>query len=169
TPQADRIAAGLGADLVAVVARYADRSRATESAALRVGVDRVRARFGAWYEMFPRSAGPDPTRSGTFREASSEIPRIADMGFDVLYLPPIHPIGTSFRKGRNNALAAAPGDPGSPWAIGSPAGGHTAIDPGLGTVDDFDAFRREAERLGLEIAPDLACPCSPDPPPAPPH
>ncbi|HMF93222.1 MAG TPA: alpha-1,4-glucan--maltose-1-phosphate maltosyltransferase [Vicinamibacterales bacterium] len=164
TPQADRLAAALGGDLAAIVTRYTDRSRATESAVFRVWVDRMRARFGAWYEMFPRSAGPDPTRSGTFREACAEIPRVADMGFDVLYLPPIHPIGTSFRKGRNNALVAAPEDPGSPWAIGSRAGGHTAIDPGLGTLDDFDAFRREAERLGLEIALDLAWQCSPDHP-----
>jgi starch synthase (maltosyl-transferring) len=164
TPQADRVAAALGDDLAATMAAYTDRSRATVSAARRVWIDRIRARFGAWYEMFPRSAGPDPARSGTFGEACAQLPRIADMGFDVLYLPPIHPIGTSFRKGRNNALRAAPGDPGSPWAIGSPVGGHTAVDPGLGTLDDFDAFRCEAERLDLEVALDLAWQCSPDHP-----
>jgi starch synthase (maltosyl-transferring) len=146
------------------VARHPDRAGATYTEARRVWVDRERARFGAWYEMFPRSAGPDPDRSGTFAQAAARLPYIADLGFDVVYLPPIHPIGTSFRKGRNNALAAAPDDPGSPWAIGSPAGGHTAIDPGLGTFDDFHAFRDEAERLGLEIALDLAWQCSPDHP-----
>jgi starch synthase (maltosyl-transferring) len=114
--------------------------------------------------MFPRSAGPDPTRSGTFQEAQALLPRIADLGFDVLYLPPIHPIGTSFRKGRNNSITPGPGDPGSPWAIGSAAGGHTAVDPGLGTLDDFRAFREAAERLGLEVALDLAWQCSPDHP-----
>src|SRR5258706_9050300 len=143
---------------------HADRSRATESAPRRVWVDRVRARAGAWYEMFPRSTGPDANRSGTLREASAELPRIADLGFDVVYLPPIHPIGTSFRKGRNNALAAGAGDPGSPWAIGSAAGGHPAVEPGLGTLADFDRFRAEAERLDLEVAVDLAFQCSPDHP-----
>ncbi len=141
-----------------------DRSRATEAPVRRVWVDRRRAAFGAWYEMFPRSAGPDAGRSGTFDEAAAELPRIADMGFDILYLPPIHPIGERFRKGRNNALAAASDDPGSPWAIGSKAGGHTAVDPGLGTLEDFDRFRAEAERLGLEVALDLAWQTSPDHP-----
>jgi starch synthase (maltosyl-transferring) len=136
----------------------------TISPPLRVWVDRERARFGAWYEMFPRSAGPDPTRSGTFDEARALLPGIADLGFDVLYLPPIHPIGTSFRKGPNNRLQAQPGDPGSPWAIGSSEGGHTAVEPGLGTLADFNRFRQEAERLGMEIALDLAWQCSPDHP-----
>jgi starch synthase (maltosyl-transferring) len=163
-PLADRMETALDDELAALMAVYADRSRATSSPVLRVWVDRERARFGTWYEMFPRSAGPDATRSGTFREAAGELPRIADLGFDVVYLPPIHPIGTSFRKGRNNALVAAPDDPGSPWAIGSPEGGHAAIEPGLGTFDDFEWFRGEAERLGLEIALDLAFQCSPDHP-----
>src|SRR6266496_3731502 len=114
--------------------------------------------------MFPRSAGPDPNRSATFREARSALPRIADLGFDVVYLPPIHPIGTSFRKGRNNSVIVEPGDPGSPWAIGSETGGHTAVEPGLGTLDAFEMFRGEAERLGLEVALDLAWQCSPDHP-----
>ncbi len=141
-----------------------DRSRASESSIRRVWVDRPRAAFGAWYEMFPRSAGPDSQRSGTFAEAAAELPRIADLGFDVLYLPPIHPIGKSFRKGRNNALIADTADLGSPWAIGSEAGGHTAVDPGLGTLEDFDFFRAAAERLGLEIALDVAWQTSPDHP-----
>ena len=164
TPSEDRLAVALGEELAAAMAAATDRSRATASPRRRVWVDRVRARFGAWYEMFPRSAGADPARSGTFQEAAALLPRIADLGFDVVYLPPVHPIGTSFRKGRNNALAAGPADPGSPWAIGSAAGGHTAVDPGLGTLEDFAAFVREAERLRLEVALDLAWQCSPDHP-----
>ncbi len=164
TPTDERVALAWRADLADAMARHADRSRATISPPWRVWVDRARARFGAWYEMFPRSSGPSATRSGTLREAAADLVRIADMGFDVVYLPPVHPIGHSFRKGRNNALTAGPDDPGSPWAIGSEAGGHTAVDPGLGTVDDFVAFRCEAERLGLEVALDLAWQCSPDHP-----
>jgi starch synthase (maltosyl-transferring) len=164
TPLDERISAGLDDELAAMMFVYADRRWATQSASLRAWVDGERARFGAWYEMFPRSEGPDPSRSGTFREACARLSAIADMGFDVLYLPPIHPIGRSFRKGRNNTLVAAPDDPGSPWAIGSEAGGHEAIEPGLGTLEDFEAFRAEAERLGLEIALDLAWQCSPDHP-----
>jgi starch synthase (maltosyl-transferring) len=160
----ERLQLALDDELLGRMNAYADRSRATTSATLRVWVDRERARFGAWYEMFPRSAGPDPNRSGTFAEAAVELPRIADLGFDVVYLPPIHPIGRSFRKGRNNSLVAAPGDPGSPWAIGSAVGGHTAVEPGLGTLEDFDAFRTASERLGLEVALDLAWQCSSDHP-----
>jgi starch synthase (maltosyl-transferring) len=132
--------------------------------ALRVIVERERARFGAWYEMFPRSAGTDPSRSATFREAEARLPYVAAMGFDVLYLPPIHPIGSSFRKGRNNALKAGPRDPGSPWAIGSTEGGHKEVEPGLGTLEDFDAFVRAAAANGLEIALDIAFQASPDHP-----
>jgi starch synthase (maltosyl-transferring) len=164
TPAADRVAAALDDELAEVMAKHADRSRATASPPRRVWVDRERARFAAWYEMFPRSAGPDPHRSGTFRDACADLARIADLGFDIVYLPPIHPIGISFRKGRNNTLAPSPDDPGSPWAIGSAAGGHTAVEPGLGAIDDFVAFREEAERLGMEIALDLAWQCSPDHP-----
>ncbi len=131
---------------------------------LRVAVDRERARFGAWYEMFPRSAGSDPARGATFREAEARLAYVASMGFDVLYLPPIHPIGRSFRKGRNNALTAAPGDPGSPWAIGSDGGGHTAVEPALGTLDDFAHFVKAAAGHGLEIALDIAFQASPDHP-----
>ncbi|MDC4223828.1 MAG: alpha-1,4-glucan--maltose-1-phosphate maltosyltransferase [Candidatus Manganitrophus sp.] len=164
-PQNERIAIALDEALADRIARYPDRSRATRyDRVLEVTVDRVRARFGAWYEMFPRSAGPDPARSGTFREAESRLPEIASMGFDVLYLPPIHPIGKSFRKGPNNALVAGPNDPGSPWAIGSEAGGHKAVDPGLGTLDDFRRFVEAARRQGLETALDIAFQCSPDHP-----
>jgi starch synthase (maltosyl-transferring) len=159
-----RVAVGLNRDLATLMDLYPDRSRATMSAPVNVWVDRERARFSAWYEMFPRSAGPDRRRSGTFAEAAAMLPRIADLGFDVLYLPPIHPIGRRHRKGRNNAPVAAAGDPGSPWAIGSEDGGHTAVDPALGTLDDFIMFRLEAERLGLEVALDLAWQCSPDHP-----
>jgi starch synthase (maltosyl-transferring) len=143
----------------------ADRRTATRyGRVLRVAVDRERARFGAWYEMFPRSAGTDPSRSATFDEAAARLPYIASMGFDVVYLPPIHPIGRSFRKGRNNSLTAAPGDPGSPWAIGSAEGGHTAVEPGLGTLDDFERFVAAAARHDLEIALDIAFQASPDHP-----
>ena len=159
-----RVTVALAGELGIVMDVYADRSRATTTASLRVWVDRERARFGAWYEMFPRSTGTGPDRGGSFRDASAALAAIADLGFDVVYLPPIHPIGHRFRKGRNNSLTAAPDDPGSPWAIGSEEGGHTAIDPGLGTFEDFAAFRRSAERAGLEIALDLAWQCSPDHP-----
>ena len=161
---ANRVALALDDQLERLMAAYPDRSRATTSEVQRIWVDRERARFGSWYEMFPRSATPDPTRSATFREAAASLARIADLGFDIVYLPPVHPIGRSFRKGRNNTLEAGPNDPGSPWAIGSQAGGHTAIEPGLGTIEDFDAFRGEAERLGLEVALDLAWQASPDHP-----
>ncbi|MFN8059946.1 MAG: alpha-1,4-glucan--maltose-1-phosphate maltosyltransferase [Vicinamibacterales bacterium] len=157
--------AGLDDRLLDAMARHADSSTASSyGRVLRVAVDRERARFGAWYEMFPRSWGPSPGRSATFREAAAHLPNVAALGFDVVYLPPIHPIGTSFRKGRGNSLIAQPGDPGSPWAIGSVDGGHMAVEPGLGTLDDFDAFVDAAHRVGLEVALDLAFQCSPDHP-----
>lgn len=131
---------------------------------LTVIVERARARFGAWYEMFPRSAGTDPSRGATLQEAAARLADIASMGFDVLYLPPIHPIGRSFRKGPNNSLTPGPADPGSPWAIGSDEGGHTAIEPELGTLDDFSAFVRAAAGHGLEVALDIAFQASPDHP-----
>ena len=129
-----------------------------------VVVDRERARFGAWYELFVRSQGTHPTRSGTFRDAERRLPDIQRLGFDVVYLAPIHPIGRTDRKGANNRLGAAPDDPGSPWAIGSDAGGHTAIEPSIGTLEDFDRFVRAADALGMEIALDFAIQCSPDHP-----
>jgi starch synthase (maltosyl-transferring) len=165
TDAATRVAGALAEDLKALMARYDDRSRATRGdRPFLVMVERERARFGAWYEMFPRSAGTDPSRSATFDEAAAQLPYVAAMGFDVLYLPPVHPIGSSFRKGRNNSLTPAPGDPGSPWAIGAAEGGHKAIEPGLGTLEDFDRFVKAAERHGLEIALDIAFQASPDHP-----
>ncbi len=146
-------------------AQFADRRDAVRyDRILEVVCDRAVARFGAWYEMFPRSAGTDPARSATFAQAELRLTDIAAMGFDVVYLPPIHPIGYAHRKGRNNALEAAPGDPGSPWAIGNADGGHTAIDPGLGTLDDFRRFVATARNLGLEVALDYALQTSPDHP-----
>jgi len=160
-----RVAAALSEDLAAVMAAHPDRRRATRfDRVLEVLVERERARYGAWYEMFPRSAGTDPSRSATFNEAAGMLPYVSSMGFDVLYLPPIHPIGRSFRKGPNNSLTPQPGDPGSPWAIGSDEGGHTAVEPGLGTIDDFDRFVTAAARHGLEIALDIAFQASPDHP-----
>jgi starch synthase (maltosyl-transferring) len=160
----ERVAGALDADLQRAMAERPDRSRSTRYRILQVIVDPPRARFGAWYEMFPRSATPDPSRSATFAEAEAMLPYVAGMGFDVLYLPPIHPIGTSFRKGRNNSLEASADDPGSPWAIGAEAGGHKAVEAGLGTLADFDRFVAEAKRHGLEVALDLAYQASPDHP-----
>ena len=162
---APRIAAALSDELATFMATRPDRGQATRyDRCLPVVVDRERARFGAWYEMFPRSAGTDPSRSATFSEAADMLPYVASMGFDVLYLPPIHPIGRSFRKGPNNTLAAGPNDPGSPWAIGSDEGVHTAVEPVLGTIEDFDAFVDAAAGQCLEIALDIAFQVSPDHP-----
>jgi starch synthase (maltosyl-transferring) len=164
-PAERRVAVALDAALQHAMTRRADRRGSTRyDRVLEALVEPVRARCGAWYEMFPRSAGTDPTRSATFDEAVGRLSYIAGMGFDVLYLPPIHPIGTSFRKGPNNTLGAGAGDPGSTWAIGSEAGGHKAVEPGLGTIDDFDRFVKAARRHGLEIALDLAYQASPDHP-----
>jgi starch synthase (maltosyl-transferring) len=149
---------------VALLRRTADRETATRSGPWRLSVERELAGFSAWYEMFPRSEGAQPPRSGTFRTAAARLPAIAAMGFDVVYLPPIHPIGHSFRKGPNNATESAPGDVGSPWAIGAAEGGHTAVHPDLGTLDDFGLFVAEAGRQGLEVALDYALQCSPDHP-----
>jgi starch synthase (maltosyl-transferring) len=132
--------------------------------ALPVRVDRERARFGAWYEIFPRSQGKNPGQGSTFREAMWRIPEIRAMEFDVLYLCPIHPIGHTNRKGKNNTLVAGPDDVGSPWAIGNADGGHDAINPDLGTIEDFDAFVAATREAGMEIALDIAIQCSPDHP-----
>jgi starch synthase (maltosyl-transferring) len=142
----------------------ADRSQATVAGPFPLFVDRELAAFSAWYEMFPRSEGATAARSGTLCSAALRLRDIAGMGFDVVYLPPIHPIGVSHRKGANNSLERGPNDPGSPWAIGSAAGGHTTVHPDLGTIDDFDAFLAEAHRHGLEVALDYALQCSPDHP-----
>jgi starch synthase (maltosyl-transferring) len=129
-----------------------------------VEVERKKALFSSWYEFFPRSASREPGRHGTFKDARKRLPRVAEMGFDVVYFPPIHPIGKKNRKGLNNAVTAQPGDPGSCWAIGSDEGGHKAIHPELGTLDDFKALLKAAEKLDIEIALDIAFQCAPDHP-----
>jgi starch synthase (maltosyl-transferring) len=131
---------------------------------LAVVVDRERARFGAWYELFPRSCSTVPGKHGTFKDVEQRLEYVASMGFDVLYLPPIHPIGISFRKGRNNSVTAGPNDPGSPWAIGSALGGHKAIHPELGTLEDFHHLIQAAAQYGIELALDIAFQCAPDHP-----
>jgi len=131
---------------------------------LPIMVDRLRARFGAWYELFPRSTAAQPGKHGTFADVEARLPYVAAMGFDVLYLPPVHPIGWQFRKGPNNTVLAQPGDPGSPWAIGSAEGGHKAIHPELGTLDDFRRLVQRAKDHGLEIALDIAFQASADHP-----
>ncbi len=156
--------AGTLARLDATMAAWPDRTDATRSEPFPLDVDRPRAACSAWYELFPRSASPDPSRPGTLRDVVDRLDYVAALGFDVLYLPPIHPVGTTNRKGRNNATTARPGEPGSPWAIGSEAGGHTAVDPALGTVDDFVALVAAARDRGIEVALDLAFQCSPDHP-----
>jgi starch synthase (maltosyl-transferring) len=162
---ADRRDCALGDELATLMASYPDRRLATSyDRELVVVVDRERARFSTWYEMFPRSAAPEPGRHGTFRDCEAWLPRIAQMGFDVLYFPPIHPIGRARRKGPNNALAAAPDDVGSPWAIGSAEGGHKAVHPALGTLEDFRRLVAAARSQGLEIALDIAYQCAPDHP-----
>jgi starch synthase (maltosyl-transferring) len=160
-----RVQAALDPALADVMARHADRNRSTTYAPiLTVYVERERARFGAWYELFPRSTATEPGRHGTFRDLEERLPYVAGMGFDVLYLPPIQPVGRSFRKGSNNSLTAGPNDPGSPWGIGSAEGGHTAVHPDLGTLADFDHLMAAAHDHGLEIALDIAFQCSPDHP-----
>ncbi|WRZ43801.1 alpha-1,4-glucan--maltose-1-phosphate maltosyltransferase [Streptomyces sp. NBC_00151] len=165
-PPAERFAAALTPEVAATLAEHPLRERLTPSLPLPLLVERERALYGAWYEFFPRSEGGqvDPPVHGTFRTAAERLPAIAEMGFDVVYLPPVHPIGATYRKGPDNTLSAGPEDVGVPWAIGSPEGGHDAIHPDLGTLDDFDAFVRRAGSLGLEIALDFALQCSPDHP-----
>lgn len=148
-----------------IMERYADRRFAvTYPEELEVAVDREKARFSSWYEMFPRSCAPRPGQHGTFRDCEAWLPYVAEMGFDILYLPPIHPIGHTNRKGKNNTLTAAPDDPGTPWAIGAEEGGHKAIHPQLGTLQDFHRLMRKAQEYGIEVALDMAFQCSPDHP-----
>ncbi|OFW26834.1 MAG: alpha-1,4-glucan--maltose-1-phosphate maltosyltransferase [Acidobacteria bacterium RIFCSPLOWO2_02_FULL_59_13] len=154
----------LDEELAALAARYPDRCCATRYQELPVTVDRVRARFGSWYEVFPRSCAPEPGRHGTFRDLEGRLESIAAMGFDVLYLPPIHPIGRQFRKGKNNVTDPSSDDVGSPWAIGSGEGGYKSIHPDLGTLENFRNLVRRAKQHGLEIALDIAYQCSPDHP-----
>ena len=153
----DRLALAEHPSLVELLWAHPLRELVTASARTPIRVDRTRATFCAWYELFPRSYGG-------LKAAAKDLPRVAAMGFDVVYLPPVHPIGTAFRKGPNNTLDAGPDDPGSPWAIGSKQGGHDAIDPGLGTVKDFAAFVKAAQSNGMEVALDLALQCAPDHP-----
>ena len=160
-----KLAAAMSDDLLQLVERYPDRSAETRyDKELAVVVDREKARFSAWYEMFPRSSAAKPGAHGTFKDCEGLLPYVASMGFDTLYLPPIHPIGYTHRKGKNNSIIAAADDPGSPWAIGSLEGGHESIHPQLGKLEDFRSFVVKAESLGLEVALDLAYQCSPDHP-----
>ncbi|HLY65067.1 MAG TPA: maltotransferase domain-containing protein, partial [Chloroflexota bacterium] len=155
----------LSDEVAAFMATHPDRSHSTVfGPPLELVVERERARFAAWYEMFPRSQGTRVGRGATFREAQARLPDIAAMGFDVVYLPPIHPIGRQHRKGKNNIADAAADDVGSPWAIGDETGGHTTIHPQLGTLDDFLEFQATARDLGLEVALDIAFQCTSDHP-----
>ncbi|WP_367325470.1 alpha-1,4-glucan--maltose-1-phosphate maltosyltransferase [Streptomyces sp. HUAS ZL42] len=163
-PVSWRLAGALTPEVGAVLARYPLRELVTASGTLPLLVERERALYGAWYEFFPRSEGTPERPHGTFRTAARRLAAIAAMGFDVVYLPPIHPIGTTFRKGRNNTLNPTPDDVGVPWAIGSPEGGHDAVHPDLGTLEDFAWFVDRAAQAGLEIALDFALQCSPDHP-----
>lgn len=163
-----RAGAALSPAIADLLDDYPLREFVTRGEQYGIWVDRQEARFSSWYEMFPRSTGGWDAEGrpvhGTFATAAKALPRIARMGFDVVYLPPIHPIGKVHRKGRNNAVTAAPGDVGSPWAIGSDEGGHDAVHPQLGTIDDFDDFVAAARDQGLEVALDLALQCAPDHP-----
>jgi starch synthase (maltosyl-transferring) len=155
----------LADDVAALVAAHPDRRFAvTYERELQVVVEQEKARFSAWYEMFPRSCAPEPGKHGTFTDCEKRLPYVAAMGFDVLYLPPIHPIGRAFRKGKNNALTTTPEDPGSPWAIGAAEGGHKAIHPQLGTLEDFRRLVTKTREYGVELALDLAYQCTPDHP-----
>jgi len=158
----DVASTGEALDLMAQIGLREDESHAEPE--LVILVERARARFGSWYELFVRSETDNPAVPGTFTTATRRLGDIRRMGFDVVYLAPIHPIGTTNRKGPNNKVGAGPNDPGSPWAIGSPHGGHKAVEPALGTIDDFERYVRAAAELGMEIALDLAIQCSPDHP-----
>jgi starch synthase (maltosyl-transferring) len=168
---AARLAAALDPELTRVLTRYPLRELVSASRPSALQVDRERALYGSWYEFFPRSEGAVVDHhghrapvTGTLLTAAERLPAVAAMGFDVVYLPPIHPIGRAYRKGPNNSLDAGPDDVGSPWAIGSPEGGHDAVHPDLGTIEDFDAFVARAAGLGMEVALDFALQCSPDHP-----
>ena len=150
--------------LAALALRHADRSFTASSADYTVLIDPERAGYSTWYEFFPRSTNPEPGRHGTFRDATRHLDYVARLGFDVVYLPPIHPIGLTHRKGRNNRLAAEADDVGSPWAIGNADGGHKSVHPALGTLDDFRRFVERARELGIAVALDIAFQVSPDHP-----
>jgi starch synthase (maltosyl-transferring) len=170
-PDLARLSVATAPEVLALVDRYPVRRMVTRSEPMPLRVERRRAMYGSWYEMFPRSEGAkvDPTGrrppvSGTFSTAAERLPAIAAMGFDIVYLPPVHPIGRTFRKGPNNTLDPGPNDPGVPWAVGSAEGGHDAVHPDLGTLADFDAFVARARKEGLEVALDFALQASPDHP-----
>jgi starch synthase (maltosyl-transferring) len=163
--QSEQVAVARDAELLELMERSPDRSDLTESEhEIPIQVDRVRARFAAWYELFPRSASDDPNRHGTFDDVIGKLPYVRDMGFDVLYFTPIHPIGRQHRKGKNNSLTAQEGEPGSPYAIGGPEGGHKDVHPELGTLEDFGRLVDAATEHGLELALDFAIQVSPDHP-----
>lgn len=163
--QAERIEQALDPALGLLVHKHPERSgQSISQPELRMTADPALARFSAWYEMFPRSASPEPGRHGTFKDCEARLEYIASMGFDVLYLPPIHPIGRTNRKGKNNSVTAEKGDAGSPWAIGSSEGGHKSIHPELGTLDEFRHLVSVARDAGIEVALDIAFQCSPDHP-----
>ncbi|MBX3318931.1 MAG: alpha-1,4-glucan--maltose-1-phosphate maltosyltransferase [Nitrospira sp.] len=163
--QEAQLALALNEELAQLVECHQERTAWTVyDRELKVVVDRVRARYGAWYEIFPRSQGTIPGKGSTFQECEQRLPAIKAMGFDVLYLTPIHPIGRTNRKGKNNSLTATPTDPGSPYAIGNEQGGHDAVEPSLGTIEDFDRFEQAVRAQGMELAMDFAINCSPDHP-----
>ena len=163
--QTQRVAVALDPALLTLMETYVDRRYGiTYDRPLRIWAERERARFGSWYELFPRSCADEPGQHGTFADVEKRLGYIAAMNFNVLYLPPIHPIGLAFRKGPNNTLTPGPTDPGSPWAIGGPEGGHKAVNPRLGTLADFDHLLKAATAAGIEIALDIAFQCSPDHP-----
>ncbi len=159
----EKVELSLSEEVSKLMYQTRDRTKATQyDKVLEVLVERKRALFSAWYEFFPRSTSPNEGEHGTFKTSEQILPEIAKMGFDVIYLPPIHPIGRSHRKGVNNATEAQPGDPGSPWAIGAKEGGHKAVHPELGTLEDFESLVNRAKELGMEIALDFAIQMSPD-------
>ncbi|NIP42834.1 MAG: alpha-1,4-glucan--maltose-1-phosphate maltosyltransferase [candidate division Zixibacteria bacterium] len=163
--KSEAIGLALSEEIRELTDKYPDHNRATiYSKTMKIVVDRPKALFSTWYEMFPRSTADDSKKHGTFKYCQQKIPEIAGMGFDVLYLPPIHPIGRTNRKGKNNNPKSKKGDPGSPWAIGSKEGGHMAIHPELGTLEDFKELIKTAGEHGMEIAMDIAFQCSPDHP-----
>lgn len=160
----DKVALARSSEFYEMVRKYPDRSLQNTSPCYQLIVEREKAYFSTWYEFFPRSCANDVTRHGTFKDAETRFPEISRMGFNVVYFPPIHPIGREFRKGKNNALVAAEGDVGSPWAIGSAEGGHKSLHAELGTMEDFKNLILQAELNGLEVAMDIAFQCAPDHP-----
>ena len=159
-----RIGIALDTAVIDLAQRYPQRAHQTVSERSLMLIERERAIFSTWFEFFPRSCGRSKLEHGTLRDAAQKLPLIADMGFDVIYLPPIHPIGREFRKGKNNTLEASQDDVGSPWAIGAQEGGHCSLHPQLGTFEDFEAFVAECHALNMELAMDIAFQCAPDHP-----